>query len=112
MVMESLWRKYPQTTSQVVASLAHRTDWKPKTIHTLLRRLVVKGALTARKENREFVFDPRVTEAECQRALSRSFLARFFGGDLKPFLARFVEDEKLSPHDIRELKRILEGKKK
>ena len=48
-----LWASSPRTANQVVAALEGVTEWKPKTIHTLLRRLVGKGALAFEKEGRE-----------------------------------------------------------
>ena len=36
-----------------------------------------------------------------------SFLERVFGGSLKPMLAHFIEQKKLSPQEIRELRDIL-----
>jgi len=109
-VMKAVWAKGPLTTNQVVEALHGLTDWKPKTIHTLLSRLVRKGALAFEKKGREYLFHPRVSAEECEHAVTRSFLDRFFGGDLAPFLARFVEKEKLRPEAIERLKRILDQK--
>jgi BlaI family penicillinase repressor len=108
-VMKVLWAKAPQTTNEVVHALDGETDWKPKTIHTLLSRLVQKGALTFEKKGREYLFQPAVTAEEYEHEAASSFLDRFFGGDLEPFLARFVEGRKLKPEQIEKLKRILDG---
>src|SRR5688572_1793192 len=110
-VMREIWGRGPMTTNQVVASLDKRTHWKPKTVQTLLTRLARKGALGFQKQGREYLFRPLVTAAECEHAITRSFLGRFFGGELAPFLSRFVERERLSPREIRELKRILDRSK-
>jgi BlaI family transcriptional regulator, penicillinase repressor len=109
-VMKVLWENAPLTTNQVVDALDNQTRWKPKTIHTLLRRLVRKQALAFERKGREYLFRPLVSAQECEQEATRSFLGRFFGGELAPFLARFVENEKLEPSDIEELKRILDGK--
>ena len=111
-VMRALWSGGAMTTNQVVDALDASTHWKPKTIHTLLSRLVRKGALTFERNGREYLFTPRVSAAECERDAAQSFLGRFFDGELAPFLARCVEHEKLKPSEIEELKRILEGKTK
>ena len=108
-VMRALWVKAPLSTNEVVAALRDQTDWKPKTIHTLLARLVQKGALRAEKRGREYAYSPLVRAEECEYEMSRSFLGRFFDGELAPFLARFVEREKLTRKEIEELKRILES---
>lgn len=109
-VMKVLWEKSPRTSKEVVEALARDTTWKPKTIHTLLARLVRKGALTAHKDGREYQFTPAVRAEDCQRSESVSFLKRVFDGDMAPFLACFVRDNKLTRAEIEELKRILEGK--
>jgi BlaI family penicillinase repressor len=109
-VMKVVWQKAPVTANQVVEALAKQIHWKPKTVQTLLARLVQKGALAADKSQREYVFQPLFQENDCMHAVSQSFLRRFFGGEIAPFLACFLEREKLSPQEIDELKRILDGR--
>ncbi|MGI8603100.1 MAG: BlaI/MecI/CopY family transcriptional regulator [Verrucomicrobiales bacterium] len=108
-VMRVLWERNPLTANEVVQELAPYREWKPKTVHTLIRRLVDKGAVAYEKRGREFLFQPLVDERECQLAESRSFLGRVFGGEMAPFLAAFVEREQLSAAEIDELKRVLDG---
>lgn len=110
-VMRALWQRGPLTTNQVVAALDSATHWKPKTIQTLLTRLAKKRALAFEKKGREYLFRALVSAEDCEHAVAQSFLGRFFGGEIAPFLSRFVEREKLTPNDIRELKRILDRKR-
>lgn len=109
-VMKVLWDRSPLSSREVVAALEKDTTWKPKTIHTLLARLVRKGALAARKEGREYQFQPAVAAEDCQRSETRSFMERVFDGEMAPFLACFVRDNKLTRAEVEELKRILDGK--
>ena len=111
-VMKVVWEKAPVTANQVVDALERRRQWKPKTIHTLLRRLVLKGALDFEKKGRGHQFRPLVDSADYTHAASRSFLTRFFDGEVAPFLACFLEREKLSRQEIEELRRILDVKEK
>ena len=106
-VMRVLWERGTATANEVVQALSGVADWKPKTIHTLLRRLTDKGALGHEKTGREFVFRPLVAERDCQLAESRSFLDRVFGGEVAPMVAAFVEQESLTADEIAELRRIL-----
>jgi BlaI family penicillinase repressor len=110
-VMRAIWSQGPLTANQVVDALENCTPWKPKTIQTLLSRLVRKGALAFARKGREYLFRPLVTAEDCEHAITRSFLGRFFGGELAPFLSRFVQREKLTAAEIRELKRILDRRK-
>lgn len=111
-VMRVLWASAPQTGNQVVEALADSTAWSPKTIKTLLNRLVKKKALGFEKQGRSYSYYPLVREEDCARAETRSFLKRVYGGALQPMLASFLEDERLSPEEIDELKRILDEKKR
>jgi len=109
-VMKAVWPLRAATAKEVVEKLKSGTDWKPKTIHTLLGRLVHKGALASEKPGREYIFKPLVTEQECRLEASRSFLARVFDGEIAPFLACFLDRGKLTRKEIEELKNILEDK--
>lgn len=110
--MKVVWQLQTATARQVVEALAGDAVWKPKTIHTLLSRLVQKGALATEKPAREYQFRPLVSEGECRLAASRSFITRVFDGNIAPFLACFLADRKLSPKEIQEIRSILNNKSK
>jgi BlaI family transcriptional regulator, penicillinase repressor len=107
-VMKIVWQQNIVTANQVVEALTGQTDWKPKTIHTLLRRLTCKGALAHEKRGREFHFRPLVDARNCVYAASKSFLNRFFDGRIAPFLACFLERKRLSRAEVEELRRMLD----
>jgi BlaI family penicillinase repressor len=109
-VMKVVWKLGTATARQVVEALKDETDWKPKTIHTLLSRLVQKGAVKSGKSEREYVFTPAVAEQDYRLAASRSFLDKVFDGEIAPFLACFLKRETLTRDEIEELKRILQQK--
>ena len=109
-VMNVLWEQSPLTANQIVDQLAGHTEWNPRTIRTMLNRLVGKGALSFQADGKRYLYEPRVSRAECVRAQSRSFLSRVFGGATGAALLHFVEEHDLSPAEIQRLKRVLERK--
>jgi len=110
-VMKVVWAKAPLSAAEIIEALSGvDPTWHPKTAKTLLNRLVKKKALGYDKEGRAYLYRPLVQESDCALAESESFLDRVFGGSLKPMLANFVKRKKLSAAEIRELKRLLEGK--
>jgi BlaI family transcriptional regulator, penicillinase repressor len=110
-VMKFVWAHAPATTNDVVDALTRTTDWKPKTVMSLLNRLVKKGALGFEKKSRVYEYRPLVAQEECARAEGRSFIHRVYNGQLKPMLVGFLSQARLSPEDIKELKRILDERK-
>lgn len=111
-VMKVLWGHSPSTANEVVEQLEGVAKWTPKTIKTMLNRLLKKKALGFKKENKAYLYYPLVSEEECARAESKSFLERVYGGALDLMLASFFKEQTLSDKDIEELKRILDEKKK
>ena len=49
-IMKLLWASHPQTANELVEALEDTKHWKPKTIKTLINRLLTKG-VTAFKKN-------------------------------------------------------------
>jgi BlaI family penicillinase repressor len=112
-VMKIVWEHAPIHTNGVVELLEKTNRWSPKTVQTLLRRLVKKGALSYKKESRSFVYMPLVKEEEYVTGESHSFLNRFYNGALNAMVLNFLDKDKLSKEDIQELRRILdEGQRK
>jgi len=110
-VMKTIWSaSAPISTNEVVEKLEVSTAWKPKTIHTLLSRLVKKGALTYEKSGRVFVYTPLVKESEILAMENDSFLNRFYNGAINTMVVNLLEQDKLSADDIAILKRILDEK--
>ncbi|RRN68104.1 penicillinase repressor BlaI [Peribacillus simplex] len=111
-IMNVLWDKAPQTANDIIVSLQESTDWKPKTIRTLLDRLVQKDVVGVNKNLRVYTFYPLYTQEECQRAETESFINRIYGGTLKSMLVQFIQEDTLSDDDINELRFILNKKPK
>lgn len=110
-VMKVIWAEgVPISTNEVVKKLEQTTEWKPKTIQTLLSRLVKKGALQYVKDGRVFVYTPLLQEAEILEMESDSFLNRFYDGVLNSMIVNLIERDKLSEDDMSELKHILDEK--
>ncbi|HIW24524.1 MAG TPA: BlaI/MecI/CopY family transcriptional regulator [Firmicutes bacterium] len=106
-IMKAVWKNAPISTNEVV-ELFEGGNWSPKTVQTLLARLVKKGALGYEKRGRVFVYSPLIDEEEYRREESSSFLKKFYNGALNSMVLNFIDGDKLSPDDIDELTRILE----
>ena len=110
-VMEVVWAHAgPVAANDVVARLAKSTEWKDKTIKTMLNRLVNKGALGYEADGKRYLYKPRVARDECVRVQTRSFLSRVFGGATGAALMHFVEEHDLTAAEIEQLRRVLARK--
>jgi len=107
-VMEVLWARSPRGSDEVIAELAEAQDWQEPTIRTLLNRLLNKGAITAERDGRRYLYTPVLRREDWVNAQSRGLLDRLFKGRVAPLVAHFSEQGKLSRKDIAELRRIIE----
>ena len=110
--MKLLWKKNPQTAKQIIDQLKGSVEWNPKTIKTLLNRLVNKEVLDFTKKGRIYEYHPLYSEEECRQNERNSFLKRVYNGALKPMMVAFLEENELSNEDIEELKKILDKESK
>ena len=108
-VMKIVWKYAPINTNEITERLVKTTTWSPKTIQTLIKRLVNKGALSYEKQSRIFVYTPLVDENEYIGQESNSFLKRFYDGNISKMLSAYIENDKLSETEINNLRSLLAG---
>ncbi|MDY2726528.1 MAG: BlaI/MecI/CopY family transcriptional regulator [Anaerostipes faecalis] len=110
-VMKIIWKYAPISTNDITEKLLQTTAWSPKTIQTLIKRLVTKGALSYEKEGRVFVYTPLVKENEYIWQESNTFLKRYYDGNITSMLASYLEDDKLSEAEIDNLRDLLSNRR-
>mgnify|MGYP003372279318 FL=1 len=109
-VMKIVWKYAPISTNEITDKLLQTTSWSPKTIQTLIKRLVKKGALTYEKQSRMFVYTPTVKESEYIRQESNSFLNRYYDGDITAMVSSYIGNDKLSESELHTLRTLLSKK--
>lgn len=110
-VMKIVWKYAPICTNEITEKLLQTTSWSPKTIQTLIKRLVTKGVLTYEKQSRVFVYTPTVKENEYINQESNSFLNRYYDGDITAMVSAYVENDRLSEAELDTLRALLSQEK-
>ena len=106
-VMQVFWARGALVSEDVVAALKGHGKWQEPTVKTLINRLLRKGALSARKDNRRYIYSPVLTRDEWLSIESHGFLDRLFGGRVTPLVSYFSQQKKLTKKDIEDLKRLI-----
>jgi BlaI family penicillinase repressor len=107
-VMQVLWKRQPLTAEEVHAAIGSRQEWQAATVKTLLNRLLKKGAVSAVRDGRRYLYAPVLQRDAWLGGESESVLDRLFGGRVAPLVAHFSERRKLSKKDIAELKKLVQ----
>jgi BlaI family penicillinase repressor len=109
LVMDVVWRgRAGMPAEEVIAALVSEQRWQEATIKTLLNRLLKKGALSASKDGRRYLYTAVLKRDQWVSSESTSMVERLFGGRVAPLVAHFGKHRKLSPADIADLKKLIE----
>ena len=107
-ILQQLWAESPLAAQEIIERLKRHGTVHPKTIKTLINRLLNKGALKFKEENRKYLYIPVVKKADFYRLKTESFLDKFFDGELSPLVTFFSSQKKLSEKQIEELKQLVD----
>jgi BlaI family transcriptional regulator, penicillinase repressor len=108
LIMQTLWKLGRATAREITDALNAEDSIAHSTVQTLLRTLEEKGSITHEVDGRTFVFVPLVQEDKYKRNATRDLLERVFGGDVRSLVAHLLQNEKVSPKELAEIRRLIE----
>src|ERR1044071_10214524 len=80
-VMRVLWDRAEATVAEIWEALRPERGLAQTTVATLLSRLDKRGVVGHRREARQFVYRPLVTEPQVRRVMVSELTARILDGD-------------------------------
>ena len=106
-IMKVIWSKNEVTSNEIIEELKEKKIWKSTTIKSLINRLLKKEVIGFKKEGKEYIYYPLLSEKECIKEESKSFLQKVFNGSINEMILNLVNNKELSESEIKELKEIL-----
>lgn len=110
-VMEALWAGPGQTVSAVETLLQRRRPIAHTTVLTTLDRLHRKGYLTRDRQGKAFVYTPRFSRDEFERAMAEEVLGALLAQFSAPALSAFVDLVGNDPETLDRLEAIIRAKR-
>ena len=107
--MDVLWEKKAATVGDIHEALPKDPPVAYNTVLTTLRILEQKGYIRHTKEGRAFVYHPVIDRGEASRKAVRHLISRFFQNSPELLMLNLLEDEEVSPEDLKRLKKMIEG---
>ena len=106
-LMKILWERGECGVSDLVAAIPDATPLAYTSVLTTIRILERKGYVRHRQQGRAFVYTPCVVEQEAGRSEIRHMMARFFGDSRERLLLSLLEDEEITPEELKRLKEVI-----
>lgn len=109
-VLDALWAAGDDGLSlgAAVDALRPSTGWSRSTVLTYLTRMEAKGLVDIRKEDFPHRYRAAVSREDCAAAERRGLLERAYQGSAGKLVAAFLKDEKLTPQERDELRKLLD----
>ena len=105
--MHVVWSLEQATVRDVYEALRERRKVAYTSVMTVMKILEQKGHLKKNQDDRAYVYRPARPRAQVLRGMVQDFVDRVFQGAAKPLLVHLVEDARLSPEDLAEIRRLL-----
>jgi predicted transcriptional regulator len=107
-VMRVLWDHGPSVVAEVRERLTDELAYT--TVLTILRTLETKGYVAHEEEGRVHRYFAAVKEQAAQRSALRHLTQKLFNGSAELLFTHLVSDHKLSPEQIRRMRKLLTEK--
>jgi predicted transcriptional regulator len=107
-VMRVLWEHGPSVVAEVRERLSDELAYT--TVLTILRTLETKGYVAHQEEGRVHRYFAAVKEQAAQRSALRHLTQKLFNGSAELLFTHLVSDQKLTPEQIRRMRKLLADK--
>ncbi len=114
-IMEKLWQGPTATAAAIVKEVTGGRQISMRTVKTLLRRLVAKGAVGYEvdpRDSRVYHYKALLRREEVLARKNEFFLDQLYGSSVSEMLSHFIKNSNLSREEIEGLKAVLAGKEK
>jgi len=106
-VMDILWNEGDTTAKALAQMLAEQVGWSKTTTYTVIKKCVDKGFIERRGEN--FLCHALISKEEVRRHETRELVDKMFDGSSDLLVASLIQDKKMSPEQLQNLRKLLEG---
>ena len=111
-VIQVVWDRGRLSAREVHEAVAERESWEYSTTRTVLGRLVKKGALSKKTFHGIQLYEAKISRAEGLARRVKDFAERVVQVDPAQVVPLLAEGNALTPEEIEEITRILEGEGK
>lgn len=102
-----IWQHEPLSTQELVRLCEAELSWKRTTTYTVLKRLSERGLFC----NEGGTVTSLISRQDFYARRSEKFVQETFDGSLPAFLAAFSARKPLTPEEVAEIRRLIDGYK-
>ena len=106
-IMLVLWREGEATVAKVQEALGPERARALTTVATMLAKLEKKGVVAHRAVGRQFLYRPKVSEADVRRSMVDDLTKKLFRGDAAALVSHLLSEEEIGSDELERLKALI-----
>lgn len=106
-IMKIIWDRGDVFVKEIQDELPDETPYN--TVSSLVRILESKGMVGHRAFGRTHQYFPMVKRGEYRKHMLKHMITDYFDGSYKGLLSQILEDEDVSPEEVKELRELLDN---
>ena len=106
-IIELLWDNGALTTMEIIRELKASLGWAKSTTITILNRMDDKGSVRYEIEGKTKKYYPTIQREEAELEETKSFLDKFYDGNIGLMISNLIKQEALSKEDLEEIEKII-----
>ncbi|MEO0653186.1 MAG: BlaI/MecI/CopY family transcriptional regulator [Planctomycetota bacterium] len=107
-IMRVLWDRKEATVAEVHEALADDAARALTTVATMLSKLEKKGVVAHRREGRQFVYRPLVSEREVRRTMVAGLTEQLFQGDFSELVNHLIDEQAIEGDELERIRQLIE----
>jgi len=111
-IMKVIWRRGSATVRDVYEELLTERKIAYTTVMTMIGILERKGRLNKQENDRAYIYTATEPRTDVVGSMVHDFLKRVFDGSAKPLLLHLVENQKISPEELDDIRKRVKDKRR
>jgi predicted transcriptional regulator len=110
-LMNIIWKLKEATVREVLAYLPEDRQMAYTSASTIIRILEKKGVLESSKEGKTHIYSPKLSKSDYELKTLDHVVERVFDGAPSGLVKRLIGQSKISPEELNEIRKLIEGEK-
>lgn len=107
-IMRVLWERSEATVADVHEALADDAPRALTTVATMLSKLEKKGVVAHRRDGRQFVYRPLVSEREVRRTMVAGLTDQLFEGNFTELVSHLIDEQAIQGDELERIRQLIE----
>ena len=105
-VMKLIWENEPISAKALSIFAERDFGWNKNTTYTIIKKIEAKGYI--KRSDPGFICSSLISKSDVCKRETQGLIDKLFGGSRKALFSALIEDEALTPDEIKSLRQLID----